>query len=109
MNITLLEQQKFIKNDIPSRLQQLSAHLLQIHSLSGLDAPSILQSIKDCRYWIEWTAPDLDIDRAVKLVEIQRRLSYWLFHWDEICLDDVRLQQVSRDCGELSQVVLKIL
>jgi hypothetical protein len=108
MNNTLLQQQAFIKNDLPSRLKQLADHLLQIKSLSGHDAQSTSGLIKDCRYLIEWTAPEMEIDRAVKLVEIQRRLSYWLFHWDDVCSDYAKLQQVQQECGELAQAILEI-
>jgi hypothetical protein len=109
MNNTLLEQQAFIKNDLPSRLKQLADHLLQIKSLSGQDAQSTSGLIKDCRYLIEWTAPEMEIDRAVKLVEIQRRLSYWFFHWEDICSDETKLQQVHQECEKLAQVVLEII
>jgi hypothetical protein len=109
MNNSLLEQQAFIKNDLPSRLKQLADHLLQIKSLSGHDAQSTSGLIKDCRYLIEWTAPEMEIDRAVKLVEIQRQLSYWLFHWENICSDNTKLQQVHQDCGALAQTVLETI
>ncbi len=109
MNNTSLEQQAFIKNDLLSRLEQLADHLLQIKSLSGHDAQSTSDLIKDCRYLIEWTAPEMEIDRAVKLVEIQRQLSYWLFHWDDICSDAAKLQQVHQECGELAQAILEIM
>jgi hypothetical protein len=109
MNNSLLEQQAFIKNDLPSRLKQLADHLLQIKSLSGHDAQSTSDLIKDCRYLIEWTAPEMEIDRAVKIVEIQRQLSYWLFHWDNVCSNDAKLQQVRQDCGTLAQTVLEAI
>jgi hypothetical protein len=109
MNNSLLEQQAFIKNDLPSRLKQLADHLLQIKSLSGHDTQSTSDLIKDCRYLIEWTAPEMEIDRAVKLVEIQRRLSYWLFHWEDIYSDYAKLQQVHQECGELAQTILGIM
>ncbi len=108
MNNTLLEKQAFIKNDLPNRLRQLADHLLKINSLSSDDAQSTLGLIKDCRYLIEWTAPEMEIDQAVKLVEIQRKLSYWLFHWETIYNDESRLQQVNQDCEALAQVVLAI-
>jgi hypothetical protein len=109
MNNSLLEQQAFIKSDLPSRLKQLADHLLQIKSLSGHDAQSTSDLIKDCRYLIEWTAPEMEIDRAVKIVEIQRQLSYWLFHWDNVCSNDAKLQQVRQDCGTLAQTVLEAI
>jgi hypothetical protein len=108
MNNTLLEQQLFIKNDLPSRLGKLADHLLQIKSLSVDDAPATLGLIKDCRYLIEWTASEMEIDQAVKLVEIQRQLSSWLFHWQDVCSNKAKLQQVHQDCGVLAQVVLEI-
>jgi hypothetical protein len=49
----------------------------------------------------------MEIDRAVKLVEIQRQLSYWLFHWEDICGDEAKLQQVHQKCGKLAQAILE--
>lgn len=81
---------------------------MQIKSLSVYDAHTTLGLIKDCRYLIEWTAPEMEVDQAVKVVEIQRQLSSWLFHWQDVSSSSAKLQQVHQDCGVLAQVVLEI-
>ena len=63
--------------------------------------------IRDCRYLIEWTAPEMEIDQAVELVEIQRQLSSWLFHWEQIRIDDHRLHQIQQKCITLALGILE--
>ncbi len=88
-----LKQQSFVQDDIPTRLGHLAANLSQIKTLwlEGLHQDSIIQLVKESRYFIEWIVPDMvqadDIDRAAELVDLVRVLTRWLFKWDTIWSD----------------------
>ncbi|MEH2058410.1 MAG: hypothetical protein V7K97_20110 [Nostoc sp.] len=88
-----LKQQSFVQNDIPTRLGHLAANLSQIKTLwlEGSHQDSIIQLVKESRYFIEWIVPDMvkadDIDRAAELVDLVRVLTRWLFKWDTIWSD----------------------
>ncbi|MBD2359333.1 hypothetical protein H6G41_32925 [Tolypothrix sp. FACHB-123] len=87
------QQQIFIQDDVSTRLHHLANHLSQIHSLWAGESSKdlMLNLVKESRYFIEWTVPDMvkadDIDRACELVDLARLMSNWLFHWDEMWSD----------------------
>ncbi|MBH8575418.1 hypothetical protein I8752_20880 [Nostocaceae cyanobacterium CENA369] len=84
------EQQRFMQDDVSTRLHHLANHLKQIQSLWAFDSSVdlTLPLVKESRYFIEWAVPDMvkadDIDRACELVDLGRILTRWLFHWNEI-------------------------
>jgi hypothetical protein len=96
------EQQIFMQDDVFTRLHRLANHLSQIHSLwAAASSPeSILSLIKESRYFLEWTVPDMvkadDIDRACELVDLVRLMTNWLFHWDNIWSDAEQRQLAAR-------------
>jgi hypothetical protein len=112
--IDLLErQQRFIQDDIPTRLAQLANHLAEIKSLAAsstnLDAAPNL--MREGQFFLEWTVPDIvetDVDLAAELVDLGRTLARWQSHWPKICLDAATLAQVSVEAGTMSERVLEI-
>ncbi|MBD2683457.1 MULTISPECIES: hypothetical protein [Nostoc] len=84
------EQQLFMQDDVSTRLHHLASHLSQIQSLWTQNSSKdlMLPLVKESRYFIEWTVPDMvkadDIDRACELVDLVRLLTSWLFDWDNI-------------------------
>jgi hypothetical protein len=88
-----LKQQSFVQDDIPTRLGYLAVNLSQIKTLwlEGLHQDSIIQLVKESRYFIEWIVPDMvkadDIGQAAELVDLVRVLTRWLFKWDTIWSD----------------------
>ncbi|HEY9800016.1 MAG TPA: hypothetical protein V6D25_06620 [Leptolyngbyaceae cyanobacterium] len=110
--IEVTPQQIFMQDDVSTRLHHLANHLSQIHSLWAATSSqeSILSLIKESRYFLEWTVPDMvkadDIDRAGELVDLGRLLTRWLFHWDEIWPDsDQRQLAASQTQNWLSRVL----
>ncbi|MBC1314823.1 hypothetical protein GNE88_27895, partial (plasmid) [Trichormus variabilis PNB] len=87
------EQQIFMQDDVSTRLHRLANHLSQIYSLWTRESSKdlMLPLVKESRYFIEWTVPDMvkaqDIDRACELVDLVRLMTNWLFDWDEIWSD----------------------
>lgn len=105
-------QQNFMQDDVSTRLHHLANHLSQIQSLwaAASSQELILSLIKESRYFLEWTVPDMvkadDIDRACELVDLGRLLTRWLFHWDEIWSDaEQRQSEASQAQGWLSRVL----
>ncbi|BAY20174.1 hypothetical protein NIES21_60440 (plasmid) [Anabaenopsis circularis NIES-21] len=109
------EQQLFMQDDVSTRLHHLAGHLSQIQSLwtdKSLSQEAILALIKESRYFLEWTVPDMvqadDIDRACELVDLGRLLTRWLFHWDEIWSDAQQKQAAVVATGDWLRRVLEI-
>jgi len=112
--IDLLErQQRFVQDDIPTRLAQLANNLAEIKSLTASStnlgaAPNLM---REGQFFLEWTVPDIvetDVDLAAELVDLGRTLARWQPHWTKICLDAATLALVSVEAGTMSERVLEI-
>ncbi|MFW9259761.1 hypothetical protein [Nostoc sp. CALU 546] len=107
-------QQIFIQDDVPTRLHHLAAHLEQIQSLwTGVSSQELMLTlVKESRYFIEWTVPDMvkadDIDRAAELVDLGRLLTRWLFNWENIWSDTEQKQSASLETSYWLRRVLEI-
>ena len=103
-----LKQQSFVQDNIPMRLRNLAAHLVQIQSLLN-DATlfdKAVSLIRESRYFIEWTAQEMDIDDAAELVELGRALTRWLFNWEKIWSDATARMKVTQEAGTWSERML---
>ncbi|MBD2496736.1 hypothetical protein [Nostoc sp. FACHB-280] len=108
------EQQLFMQDDVSTRLHHLASHLSQIQSFWTQNSSKdlMLPLVKESRYFIEWTVPDMvkadDIDRACELVDLVRLMTHWLFHWDEIWSDAQQKQAAAVASGDWLRRVLEI-
>ncbi|BAB78137.1 hypothetical protein ACN23B_27195 (plasmid) [Anabaena sp. FACHB-709] len=95
------EQQIFMQDDVSTRLHRLTNHLSQIYSLWTRESSKdlMLPLVKESRYFIEWTVPDMveaqDVDRACELVDLVRLMTNWLFDWDKIWSDAEQRQSAA--------------
>lgn len=107
-------QQIFIQDGVTTRLHHLAAHLEQIQSLwTGISSQELMLTlVKESRYFIEWTVPDMvkadDIDRAAELVDLGRLLTRWLFNWENIWSDAEQKQSASVETSYWLRRVLEI-
>ena len=44
--------------------------------------------------YIEWTANELELERIVEMVDMQRQMVHWSRVWDHIWTDDLERQKV---------------
>jgi hypothetical protein len=107
-------QQIFMQDDVPTRLHHLAANLSQIQALwtQASSQELILNLVKESRYFIEWTVPDMvkadDIERAAELVDLVRLLTRWLFNWDNIWSNVEQRQSAARQTQDWLRRVLEI-
>ncbi len=61
-----VQQTHFVQDDIPTRLRTLGTHLAKIQSFSidSTDYNLVINLIRESQYFIEWTAPEMDIDNS---------------------------------------------
>lgn len=100
---------RYQQTDLPTRLGALASNLSRIHSLSvrGEQSAVIAHLIRESQFLIEWTAPSLEIEVAAELVELQRLLGNWYYHWDEIWVTPERRDQVVNQAQSWSDFVLE--
>jgi hypothetical protein len=55
-----------VQDDIPTCLRTLGTHLAKIQSFSidSTDYNFVINLIRESQYFIEWTAPEMDIDNS---------------------------------------------
>jgi hypothetical protein len=76
---------EFRMNRLSARLERLAAHFEELAELleQGGDLGSCLKSVQECKFFIEWTGIDLDVDNAYELLQMQRQLVQWQRNWDD--------------------------
>ncbi|RMI00523.1 MAG: hypothetical protein D6681_11285 [Calditrichaeota bacterium] len=89
--MTNLEQRRirYLRDALPIRLGGLAANLSRIASFAQHEGhQEVVRSIlKESRWFIEWTAAELEITRAAELVRLQIQLAVWELqiesNWDD--------------------------
>ncbi len=82
--IPVSRRERYLRQTIPMRLGSVAADLARIASFAEIPANAAVESLMDeSKAFIEWTAPDLEIDAAARLIEIQRGLARWHFVWPQ--------------------------
>jgi hypothetical protein len=89
---------EFRMNRLSVRLERLAAHFEELAQLlaRGGDSGNCLKYVQECKFFIEWTGIDLDVDNAYELVQMQRQLVQWQRHWDELFGQPVETAQISQ-------------
>ena len=67
---------EFRRNRLSVRLERLTAHFEELAQLlaQGGDSGNCLKYVQECKFFIQWTGIDLDVDNAYELVQMQRQL-----------------------------------
>lgn len=100
---------QFMKNDLYIRLNYLTTHLTQIHSLSQdfTNNEVVKNLIRETMYFIEWIAPDVEFDYAFDLANLGRFLTRWLFSADAWNNTEVR-NQINQELGDWNNRILQM-
>jgi hypothetical protein len=100
---------RYLKDDLPTRLGGLAANLLRIKSFSlhqnNRDAVESL--LDESKYFIEWTVRDADINVAAELVELQVLLARWQYRLESIWSQETQMKQLSDQSSIWSDRVLR--
>lgn len=104
------KQQRFQRDNIPTRLGNLASNLAHIKSFSNDPAHGdlVVSLVEESKFFIEWTAPEMDIDTAAELVDLQRLLSRWQRHWSQIWTDTEARTQIAQQAKQASERVLEM-
>lgn len=77
---------RFLEDPLPIRLGSIAASLARISSSARRESgnKSVMEMIQEVKYYIEWTAAELEPEQASELVDIQIALALWQSGWDEM-------------------------
>lgn len=74
---------RFLRDPIPRRMGGIAASLARISSSARREGggESVAEMMQEVKYYIEWTAAELDPEVAADLVDIQIALALWQSGW----------------------------
>jgi hypothetical protein len=101
-------QERYMRDPLPIRLGGLAADLARVQSFSDNSnlRDAVAGLLEESRFFIEWTAPDAELEKQVALVELQRQLTRWQRSWAHIWADPARRAEVAERAGIWSERVL---
>ena len=101
-------RERYMRDDLSVRLGGLAANLSRIKSFSGNESNrNVVESlIEESKYFIEWTAPEAEIETAAQLVELQLELVRWQFKIAQFWPDPNHRKQLSENSNIWSEQVL---
>ena len=102
-------RERYLRDSLPIRLGGLAANLTRIKSFSDHpDHRDVIESLLDeSKFFIEWTAPETEIDLQVELIALQLQLARWQRSWQVIWADPVQRAAVGDQAQTWSERVLK--
>ena len=102
---------RFLQLPIAERLGDLASELAHVSEMAKIGNVGSKDHIRFCSYLIEWGAPGLLPDRveeAAELVDVQRRLVNWYWHWDRFKNSFEKRQEIVTQARAWSDEVLKM-
>ena len=110
MKYSSVVQQRYLRDPSPARLGGLAANLARIESFSDhVEHRDVVQSLlEESKFFIEWAAPDVELDIQAELVELQIQLARWQLNWTEIWSSAERRMAMAAQARAWSGRVLKM-
>ena len=70
---------RYLRDPIPVRLGGLAANLARVASFSKNDGHqnAVSATLQESKWFIEWTATELDIAETAELVQLQIQMAVW--------------------------------
>lgn len=102
-------RERYMRDPLPVRLGGLAANLRRIKSFSEHDESrdTVASLIDESKMFIEWTAPQAEINTAAFMVEVQIQLALWQLRWDNIWKDASTRKQLAEKSDAWSKQILE--
>jgi hypothetical protein len=101
-------RERYLRDPLPVRLGGLAANLARVKSFSNHPKHGAIVEglIDESKYFVEWAAPDAEVDRQAELVAMQVQLARWQLNWSRIWADPTQRAMVASQAQEWSDQVL---
>ena len=101
---------RYMRDPLSVRLGGLASNLARIKSFSDnpMHQHIVEDLINESKYFIEWTAPDAELDIQSELIELQLQLARWHNRWEVIWPDPVQRALMAQQVYMWSQKLLKL-
>lgn len=103
-------KERYLRDELPIRLGNLASNLARIKSRcqNAANGELIESLLQESKLFIEWTAPDAEVEIAAELVELQIQLACWQYCWAEIWEDTQQRIRVGEEGRIWSEKVLNM-
>ena len=109
--MTNLEERKerYLKDSLSIRIGGIAANLARVGSFVAFPQgkAAVGGLLEESKYFIEWTAAEFDIDTAVELVDLQRKLVRWHSNIDKFWDDEVMRMAVGVEATGISELLIE--
>ncbi len=101
---------RYVRDPVPVRLGGLAANLARIASFSKNAAhrDAVLSIFLESKWFIEWTAAELEIEKSAELVRLQIQLALWDLQSHKEWQDENWRQNLANESSQWSESILKI-
>jgi hypothetical protein len=100
---------RYLQDATDIRLGGIAANLARVRSF-GRDpdnSKSVIFLLRETRFFIDWTAPDVSLEIAIELRDLQRLITRWLIAWEHIWTDETERQIVLQTAKDWSDRLLQ--
>ncbi|MFB2834110.1 hypothetical protein [Floridanema evergladense] len=103
-------KERYLKDATPTRLGNLASNLSRIKSrCQNVANRELVESLlQESKLFIEWTAPDAEVEIAAQLVELQIQLALWQYRIDQIWDDGSQRMLFAEQAKVWSERVLNL-
>lgn len=101
---------RYLQDSIAVRLGGLAANLARVASFSKNEGTreAVLSTLQESKWFIEWTAGELDFQEAAELISLQLQMALWQLHADKKWRGDTWRSELIALSQQWSQRVLQI-
>jgi len=101
---------RYVRDPLPVRLGGLAADLARIASFSRNPANlvPVADLMREAAHFIEWCAPESDLESQVTLLELQRHLARWRVRLSQRFPDQTWRGRVIAEARQWSQRMLEM-
>lgn len=101
---------RYLQDSIAIRLGGLAANLARVASFSKNEGnqEAALTTLQESKWFIEWTAGELDFQQAAELIDLQIQIALWQLRSDKNWNDDTWRSELIALSNQWSQRVLQI-
>ncbi|NJN60563.1 MAG: hypothetical protein HC795_02590 [Coleofasciculaceae cyanobacterium RL_1_1] len=98
------------KQDPPNiQLGGIAANLARVQSFGRTcqKGETIEYLLRETRFFLDWAAPDVSLEIAIELRDLQRLITRWLFAWEHIWTDETERETVLQTAKDWSDRLLQ--
>jgi hypothetical protein len=102
------KKERYLRDTSDIRLGGIAANLARVRSF-GRDpdnSKSVIFLLRESRFFIDWAAPDVSLEIAIELRDLQRLITRWLIAWEHIWTDETERETVLQTAKDWSDRLL---